>query len=349
MCGSTPPLLPAARRRGGIRPGRGDVAEAVTAAVARSGTPAPAKGAFTAEKSPLLPAGWLSVAGVILRLGHSRCAHLESMARVELGLCSANGVRTNGSTEYAFELVKPHAPGLLGRVVLHQFALRYSAARQLHLALAQSDGVAGRLGLSLEFPPPNHTRNMTTTGNRSARASALLRYFRQLLLTHEAVWDDSGLCAALRCDRATATVLWVAVRQSQVLSHPEPEPEPEFSFERLAVPPAEHPAEPGSPLGGAIPGRFRGWWMNDQRRSEDWEPMLKALGLGWFLRKVGRGLNPDVEVWARCLSRCVCQRSYWLRRACCPALLHGHAFQRLRFDHAGGQYRQLPSERGRGG
>ena len=70
-CAARPPLLPAARRRGGIRPGRGDVAEAVTAAVARSGTPAPAKGAFTVEKSPLLPAGWLSVAGVILRLGHS--------------------------------------------------------------------------------------------------------------------------------------------------------------------------------------------------------------------------------------------------------------------------------------
>ena len=69
--GARPPLLPAARRYGGIRPGRGDVAEAVTAAVARSGTPAPAKGAFTAEKRPLLPAGWLSVAGVILRLGHS--------------------------------------------------------------------------------------------------------------------------------------------------------------------------------------------------------------------------------------------------------------------------------------
>ena len=70
-CAARPPLLPAARRCGGIRPGRGDVAEAVSAAVARSGTPAPAKGAFTAEKRPLLPAGWLSVAGVILRLGHS--------------------------------------------------------------------------------------------------------------------------------------------------------------------------------------------------------------------------------------------------------------------------------------
>ena len=70
-CAARPPLLPAARWRGGIRPGRGDVAEAVTAAVARSGTPAPAKGAFTVEKRPLLPAGWLSVAGVILRLGHS--------------------------------------------------------------------------------------------------------------------------------------------------------------------------------------------------------------------------------------------------------------------------------------
>ena len=73
-CAARPPLLPAARRCGGIRrPGRGDVAEAVSAAVARSGTPAPAKGAFTAEKRPLLPAGWLSVAGVILRLGHSSC------------------------------------------------------------------------------------------------------------------------------------------------------------------------------------------------------------------------------------------------------------------------------------
>ena len=66
-----PPLTAAARRRGGIRPGRGDVAEAVTAAVAHSGTPAPAKGAFTAEKRPLTPSDLISDAGVILRLGHS--------------------------------------------------------------------------------------------------------------------------------------------------------------------------------------------------------------------------------------------------------------------------------------
>ena len=82
-CAARPPLLPAARRRGGIRPGRGDVAEAVTAAVARSGTtPAPAKGAFTAEKRPLLPAGWLSVAGVILRLGHSSYMYTVSRQTV---------------------------------------------------------------------------------------------------------------------------------------------------------------------------------------------------------------------------------------------------------------------------
>jgi hypothetical protein len=70
-----PPLTAAARRRGGIRPGRGDVAEAVTAAVAHSGTPAPAKGAFTAEKRPLTPSDLISDAGVILRLGHSISGH----------------------------------------------------------------------------------------------------------------------------------------------------------------------------------------------------------------------------------------------------------------------------------
>jgi hypothetical protein len=48
------------------------VAEAVTAAVAHSGTPAPAKGAFTAEKRPLTPSDLISDAGAILRLGHSR-------------------------------------------------------------------------------------------------------------------------------------------------------------------------------------------------------------------------------------------------------------------------------------
>ena len=84
--GARPALTAAARRRGGIRPGRGDVAEAVTAAVARSGTPAPAKGAFTAEKSPLLPAGWLSVAGVILRLGHSTCVTHSRCSRWRIKL-----------------------------------------------------------------------------------------------------------------------------------------------------------------------------------------------------------------------------------------------------------------------
>ena len=47
-----PPLTAAACRRAGIHPGRGDVAEAVTATVAHSGTPPLAKGAFTAEKRP---------------------------------------------------------------------------------------------------------------------------------------------------------------------------------------------------------------------------------------------------------------------------------------------------------
>ena len=51
-CEACPPLTASAWRRAGIRPGRGDVAEAVTATVAHSGTPPLAKGAFTAEKRP---------------------------------------------------------------------------------------------------------------------------------------------------------------------------------------------------------------------------------------------------------------------------------------------------------
>ena len=61
-CGARPPLLPAARRRGGIRPARGHAAEAVTAAVARSDTPEPCGRHSTAPFLLLLLGGWLSVA-----------------------------------------------------------------------------------------------------------------------------------------------------------------------------------------------------------------------------------------------------------------------------------------------
>jgi hypothetical protein len=47
---------------------------------------------------------------------------------------------------------------------------------------------------------------------------------------------------------------------------------------------------------GPLPVHLCGRYTHDDR-SDDWEPVLEAMGLPWLVRKVGRYLNPDVELY----------------------------------------------------
>eukprot|EP01048_Picozoa_sp_COSAG05_P004121 COSAG05_NODE_211_length_13978_cov_75.030189_1_plen_410_part_00 len=244
------------------------------------------------------------------RIGkHATAAPKHPRAHAVLDLRNTAGIFQPGAPRvvvYEFELTKH---GFLGSHVILAFSLRYTAALSLHRKLARSGGMLEQLGLQQlrdAFPPPYHMRNMLSIENRAMRAEQLLGYFRELLLSKPSVWLDPDLCAGLQVKSSIASVLWVVVHQrNDPGSDPELDPEPEPEHETLLRDlPTTGKVGQGltvtSQRSGMatrdIPGHFAGWWCNDAR-SEDWDPMLKAMDLSWVVRQIGRNLNPDIEIF----------------------------------------------------
>ena len=242
------------------------------------------------------------------RIGkHATAAPKHPRAHAVLDLRNPAGIFQPGAPRvvvYEFELTKH---GFLGSHVILAFSLRYTAALSLHRKLARSGGMLEQLGLQQlrdAFPPPYHMRNMLSIENRAMRAEQLLGYFRELLLSKPSVWLDPDLCAGLQVKSSIASVLWVVVHQrNDPEFDPEPEPEPEHETLLRDLPTTGKVGQGltvASQRSGMatrdIPGHFAGWWCNDAR-SEDWDPMLKAMDLSWVVRQIGRNLNPDIEIF----------------------------------------------------
>jgi hypothetical protein len=240
-------------------------------------------------------------------------------ARVELRASSAAGKLVSGTdgtsfVAYDFELVEC---GGLADSTLHTFSMRYRDASRLHTVLSKAGGAFDRLEMHHpQFPPAcarhlaskyaaplttkvggctaDHYRNMRSEENRRIRAQELLHYWTQILLHVPDLWNEPELCAAIEVQSATASLMWVVVWQSlQPVATGLSEEESPSSADslRLHIPPAH----------------FRGWWLHDSR-SESWDPMLRAMKLGFALRAIGRNINPDIEVWL--LPACLAQSTY---------------------------------------
>lgn len=207
---------------------------------------------------------------------------------VELRSCGHELSSDHGAVVYKFELwkIQQRADGeRMSAKRIHQFGARYSALKAMHAVLS------ARQPAPPKFPSQYILRNMVSDmANRELRASELLAYLRAALLSDASVWEEEVIWATLGFDRLSAAVV-AATMRSTPLSHPDV-PTPALR----SAPPPKTARQQGTQDPGPLPVHLCGRYVHDDR-SDDWEPVLEAMGLPWIVRKVGRYLNPDVELY----------------------------------------------------
>eukprot|EP01046_Picozoa_sp_COSAG06_P058780 COSAG06_NODE_11924_length_1447_cov_1.089763_3_plen_219_part_01 len=134
---------------------------------------------------------------------------------------------------------------------------------------------------------------------RQLRALELSAYLTAALLSDAAVWQEEVVQATLGLDSGSATEIVAMIwgQQQPELPpavHPElPSVDAPVTAETSAASTEQWAQECES---GPLPVHLCGRYTHDER-SDDWEPVLEAMGLPWIVRKVGRYMNPDVELY----------------------------------------------------